>query len=220
MPWLSLPGGHMPVGATIPTGFEAYARVLHPAYRTTDGHQALVRWTELAERAGVVPHAELQWEELASGAGPGDVAPMDAPPQEGHLPAEEAAALVDVLRRHTATPDRCWFAVWDGFGGLEPEVRWPGATRLHLPHRDYVLLRGSIDAATGSFCPAPFRQSANLWWPEDRAWCVATEIDYLWTYVGATEPCLEELLAEPRLEILRTRPDHRASSQVAHRDAR
>ncbi len=37
---------------------------------------------------------------------------------DGHLPADELSALCDVLARHTATPDRCFFALWDGYGEI------------------------------------------------------------------------------------------------------
>jgi hypothetical protein len=210
MPWWSLPGGEMPVGAIVPIGLEAYARVLHPAYRKTDGREVSVRWSEIAGWAGVTPHAEMRWDEIVPPIIRMDEERLHMPPQEGHLPADQAEILVEVLRPHTTTPRRCCFAVWEGYGALEPDARWPEAARLELPNRDYVLLCGPIEAAAQSFEPAPFRQSANLWWPEDRAWCVATEIDYAWTYVGGTKSCIDDLLTESRLEALRIGPDQRA----------
>jgi hypothetical protein len=48
-------------------------------------------------------------------------------------------------------------------------------------------------------------QSPNLWWPEDRAWFVATEIDYAWTYIGGSTELIDELLADDRLEVLPAR---------------
>jgi hypothetical protein len=41
-----------------------------------------------------------------------------------------------------------------------------------------------------------------LWWPEDHAWCVATEIDLDSTYLGASLACVEELLANTELEAM------------------
>ena len=38
-----------------------------------------------------------------------------------------------------------------------------------------------------------------MWWPKDRAWCVASEIDLPWTYVGASASIVADLLAEPRI---------------------
>jgi hypothetical protein len=51
--WWSLPDHRMPVGATVPTGFEDYVRVFHPPYRTSDEMDRPVRWSELASLAGV-----------------------------------------------------------------------------------------------------------------------------------------------------------------------
>lgn len=42
--------------------------------------------------------------------------------------------------------------------------------------------------------------SPNLWWPQDRAWCVATNIDLMASYVGGSNQCVESLLASPELE--------------------
>lgn len=33
----------------------------------------------------------------------------------------------------------------------------------------------------------------SLWWPDDRTWCVATEIDFRWTYVGGSQVCINEI---------------------------
>ena len=42
--------------------------------------------------------------------------------------------------------------------------------------------------------------SPNLWWPQDRAWCVATNIDLLASYVGGSRQYVEAILASPDLE--------------------
>jgi hypothetical protein len=48
--------------------------------------------------------------------------------------------------------------------------------------------------------------SPNLWWPDDRAWFVATEIDHAWTYVAGSQQLLARLMADRRLEILTADP--------------
>lgn len=194
------------VAAVVPRGFVAYARVLHPARALRDGRA--VTWTEVAALHGRTPHAEMQWHAISRSPA-GDVgAPPFAEPSRGHLPLAVARALVRVLRRHTATPGDCRFAVWEGWGGLDAERRWPGAARLRLPGRTYVLLGGPIEAALGSLSPH-HEQSASLWWPADRAWCVATEVDLMWTYVGGTRACIEDVLAEGDLEAWRATSDDR-----------
>jgi len=119
-------------------------------------------------------------------------------PTEGSLPAAEGKRLVAILRTFTATPDRCYFGVWEGFG--VPELNaFANEPRLMLTHRAYFLFLGPIDAVT-SLSFGTFQQTPNLWWPEDRAWCVATDIDLSETYLAATEGCAKRVVADPGLE--------------------
>jgi len=46
-----------------------------------------------------------------------------------------------------------------------------------------------------------------LWWPADRAWFVATEIDFEWAFVAGTEDLIDRLAVHPQLEATRTSPD-------------
>ena len=96
-------------------------------------------------------------------------------------------------------PDDCWFCVWDGFGGMDDQ---DVQERVELPQRSYFLARGSIDDALSSTLDAPRDQSPNLWWPEDRAWVVASEIDFAWTYVAASAKVVAALVADQRLEAM------------------
>lgn len=52
----------------------------------------------------------------------------------------------------------------------------------------------------------PSYQSANLWWPADRAWCVATEIDFNTTYIAGTQGLVDALLACEALEVHQVEP--------------
>ena len=52
--------------------------------------------------------------------------------------------------------------------------------------------------------------SPNLMWPADHAWFVTTNIDRTWTGVGGTSELVDALLAEPRLEVVRNRYDEGA----------
>jgi hypothetical protein len=137
--WWSLPDGFMPVGAVIPTGFESYARVLHPPEGPTTVGPPPLRWSDLAARRGIAMTAGTSWEDVAP---QDDVPEITSPPSEGHLAEGAAGALVKVLERWMLSPGDCWFGIWEGYGALDPDRRWPGAARLHLPNRDYVLLKG------------------------------------------------------------------------------
>ena len=129
---------------------------------------------------------------------------LNHPPEAtGSLPPDLIGSLIEHLEPATTTPDRCLFAVWEGFGGLMVSRDLePG---LDLPHRRYHVFTGPIAAAHTSFGVGPLDdQSANLWWPADQAWCVATEVDLSRTYVGGSRRCIEAILADPRLGAIET----------------
>ncbi|MCH7669707.1 MAG: hypothetical protein IIC71_11005 [Acidobacteria bacterium] len=64
------------------------------------------------------------------------------------------------------------------------------------------MLAGPIEGILESVLEEPFTQTANLWWPEDRAWSVATEIDFSWTYIGGSVSLIQAVLGAPGLESL------------------
>lgn len=218
------------VGSVIPEGFEAYARLFHPAIRFENGHQVEVRWSDVATVKGRTIHPEMQWASIAGTWGHAQQKSgglWDLEPEDGSLPHRYAKHLRDLLAGYTSTKDRVWFAVWDGFAGLkirpggtatlsfgsegiqhaaQRPAPAPGPT-LRLPNREYYLLSGPMEGIGESMCHGPRWQSANLWWPDDRSWCVATEIDFSWTYVGGDASLVEALIIDPNLEILPAKID-------------
>ena len=215
--------------------FGAYARIFHPL---DDGPHAQ-RWADVARAHGRTMHASAQWhlindvpEDERHGRGfPGD-------PYVGNLHAEALSALCNVLADHTATPEQCWFAVWDGWGWqhsgavsvlgsttsdepMPPLKMAPQAWQLDmtgpsfaLPGRQYHLFGGPVDAATriGHWVTAEWfdPQSPTIFWPEDHAWCVATEVDADTTLVGGNLDLITEIINSPLLEAL---PIARQASQ-------
>jgi len=81
-----------------------------------------------------------------------------------------------------------------------------GVPRVELPARSYLLLAGTLDQAMQIDWP-PFRQSPNLFWPADRAWCVATELDFDSTLVACSEELARGLLDARSLDAWRVQPD-------------
>lgn len=160
-----------------------------------------MRWTKVAAANGTRAHAGMQLCALTGSyhfmnhPQPGV---FDHPPQGGSLPPELAVPLAAALALHTTTPERCWFAVWNGFGGTREDVG--SAPTFRVPAREYHLLEGPVEAAADSVLDRT--QSPNLWWPDDRAWCVTTEIDLNTTYVGCNAACRDEILALPEFEAL------------------
>jgi hypothetical protein len=187
----------------VPAGFPAYVRVFHPGYRQVGTQGIPVPWAEIAAANARYAHSGMQLGAL-TGSYESLQAPQpglfDDPPRVGGLPPELIPTLASVLARHTTTPDRCWFAVWNGFGDLGEDVR--RAPTFLAPHREYHLLRGPTESAAESVTEPPREQSPNLWWPDDRAWCVATEIDLDSTYIGCDDACREEILALSEIEAL------------------
>ena len=191
------------VTTRIPEGFEAYARIFHPAeYQSEDKEWHRVSWATVAQWYGKVVHPQMDFSKLTN------LDWLEHPswgsrPHVGTLPKEECRPLMDVLSEFTTTPERCYFAIWEGYGGLDERVG-RGVPKLASPSagRKYYVFRGPLDSVM-SFCQWDFfLQAPNMWWPEDRAWCVSTEIDDLDTYVGSSAACVERVLAHPELEAL------------------
>ncbi|WP_083987199.1 hypothetical protein [Frankia sp. EI5c] len=195
------------VGSLVPRGFAAYARVFHPAWQ--GGEE--VSWATVARANGRVDHPSMEWisitgswRYLQSGQQPGL---WDTPPLQGSLPIPQAARLAELLAPHTSTAERCWFAVWEGFGALAvPTDRSP---LIPMRHRSMVALTGPLSAVTTSLEEPPWEQLASLWWPEDRAWCVATDVDLMSTYVGGSAECIDALTRDHRIEAVAVPADQR-----------
>jgi hypothetical protein len=191
------------VGSLLPVTFDAYARVLHPAgLASAGGDDVDVEWAQVAAANGRIAHAAMEWVAITGdwrfmNEG-GQPSVWSRPPSIGSLPARQAASLADVLARFTATPSDSWFAVWYGYG-IAPFD--PGAVKLvAMPERPMVLLGGPLRAAGTAFSGQTWPPSASLWWPDDRSWCVATDIDLQSTYVGGSAEGIEAVLGDDRLE--------------------
>ena len=148
--------------------------------------------------------------------------------EEGNFPYSLIEPLTTHLAAATTTPMKCYFAVWEGYGvgtmvfgfppgtpakerraQIESQPRPPAwksrAPTLELPERRYHVFTGPIEGAATSLSGMPMGwQSANLWWPADHAWCVATEIDLAWTYVGGSRRLINGILRNPRLAAVET----------------
>jgi hypothetical protein len=217
-------------GAIIPPGFDAYARIFHPAMRRLGQTEVPVTWREIADSNLRVHHPEMQFGSLVALIGTPtryfDRQPQpglfDSWPRIGTLPLDIARLLVDILRGQTQTPERCWFAAWEGWGdpvfqtfhwskdSPAPPLPWvipkPKTPTFKVPGRGYYIARGPLPAALETVYGATSHYlSASIWWPDDRTWCVATEVDFDWTYVGGSNECIAAVLADPNLEVLPAR---------------
>jgi hypothetical protein len=197
------------VAALVPASFEAVARVFHPAVRYVGDDDVEVPWASVAAANGTTTHPLMQWGSVTGSMEyfeNDDQSPLwHGAPARGHLPAPVAERLVQVLTRWTTTPDVCWFAVAEGGAVITDHPT------LGLPRCEYWLINGPIELAAANMAAEPFEQSANLWWPADRAWCVATDVDLVTTYVAGSADCIAELLAADGVEAARAEPGQRVT---------
>ncbi len=225
------------VGSIVPAVFEAHARVFHPAALRTETGWADVSWSDIAAANGRVMHPAAEWGSLV-GSWKVNRQPdlWDASPCEGEPPHNIAKRLAALLANHTETPNRCWFAMWEGWGSWsntsESSVLFPDGTpedaqrRARQSHRAkraarQVLIKNAAPfelpqrpmrllnaplAAVGELYEH-LRHAPSVWWPHDRAWCIGTDVDLMTTYVGGGSAAIEALLADDELEVLQVADD-------------
>jgi hypothetical protein len=216
--------------------FAAYARIFHPL---DDGPDA-PRWADVAELRGRTMHPSADWNQI--NIGPEELRhgrSFPGVPRIGNLLVEALSDLCAILTDHTSTPERCWFAVWDGWGWQHPgafavlrstssdeplpplemappdwQLDLTGPT-FELPGRKYHLYTGPVQVATriGHWVTKDWfaAQSPSIFWPEDHAWCVATEVDADTTLVGGSRGLIAQVTNSPLLEAL---PIARGATQL------
>lgn len=110
------------VGAIVPQGFEAYARILHPAQ--LDAEEWLT-WDDVARRAGTTLDAVSAWWRVCGARSVHDahdhaaldpLAPDLQAPPEGSLPEHLFGVLLELLAAGSDADAPCVSAVWNGWG--------------------------------------------------------------------------------------------------------
>jgi hypothetical protein len=211
------------VASVVPRGFEAYARILHPVETPEDG-QRLIRWSEVARWAGNEQKRNDTFPGVALAPGPAvESIPWSGEgPEEGVLYTADAVAMASHLRLATSTPDRCLFCLWDLYSAPRNDYRGyllsplPTAedigesppipkevidgVRVDFPSRRCFLFEGPVEDGFQTAATTRDMATPMYWWPDDHAWCVATEADFSWTYVGGSHEVIDHLLSDPRLE--------------------
>jgi hypothetical protein len=223
-----LDGEFATVTSVVPRGFEAYARIFHPA----DALGQPVSWAEVAAKVGATPHREMQWEAIVGPPDPSGSRWPSGDPLLGTMDIPTLDALCEVLAAHTVNPSDCFFGLctienWkDSFSTDELDQPY-----LQLPlDRDHIVLAGPLatveqitfDWGSGEMSvtftsedgpppdpdPAELRKRAapNLIWPGDRSWLVASEVDYDSTLVGGPTKLIQTILDSPKLEAWEVEP--------------
>ncbi len=150
----------------------------------------------------------------------------DAPSESARL-----RTVLETLTRHTRTPDDCYFCLWDGWGSDiwgdhddDPPRRRPRIApafpssvlqgpKVVVPNREYFLFRGAA-AGYGDWGaaemwpgqPRPDMPDPAFVWPADHAWCIANDVDPHWAGIGAGAAAIDELLADPRVDVVPADP--------------
>ena len=81
-------------------------------------------------------------------------------------------------------PNRAYFLFRGSasdFGEWGAADEWPGQPRLHMPDPAFI-------------------------WPADHTWCVANDVDPHWAGIGADVSAIDQLLADPRLDVVPADP--------------
>lgn len=196
------------VGSVVPGGFPAYVRIDHPIADGADEPQAggLVAGDAGALAALLARFTRTPddcWFCLWDGYGDvtGAVAVFVAGGDDAERRDAERRAQAELAERKRAV------ASVVGECG-----------RVEAPGREYLLFRGPVTAVTaasagaagvGSPVHIPTLEALdgpNLWWPADRAWVVASEIDLAWTYVAGPPALADAVVADERFAASRTMP--------------
>jgi hypothetical protein len=208
----------------VPQAYEAYARIFHPA---SDEEGNEVTWAEVARRLGTTAHREMQWHAIVGSYDSSNMRDSRWPggrPALSELPAEKLDVLCAILADHTETPQSVFFGMSTIRSGVSDE--WSTLPKHEQTSREWVILKGALSAVDQialssrhgfSFvvypkgqAPPPdhvpperfHREEPNLIWPGDRAWFVASEVDFDSTLVGGSRGLIDALIAAPELEVL------------------
>ncbi|WP_188826710.1 hypothetical protein [Nocardia camponoti] len=197
------------VSSFVPLGFAAYARLLHPLSCTDSaGDEVWLRWADAARALGADVHRQMQLVAILSRPSGQD---LRTSPPERRVPAgsweSQIPELASILGRHTSTPDDCYFAFWEGnsaFDDIAPET-----PKLTIQGMRFFVVKGPVVNASSPF----HGLSPTLWWPQDRAWLVATPDDFPCTYVGGDAKCIADISRSRIFEALPALPSDPVSAQ-------
>jgi hypothetical protein len=216
------------VSGVIPEKFEAYAKILHgieATYENIDhpltetenavlkipscnelklfveklreeGHGPRIRWKELARLFGVPFQAEICYEWFRT--------TMEEPgwprfligPGEGFLNSEELSEVIPILSAVTGNRD-CFFRF--------SEIAF-------IATKKPILFCGVLDELARFLTEGKYRLTPEYWWPSDRSWCLCSDYDLDFTFVGGSKKLISTLLQSATLELFEVTPRTRVDS--------
>ena len=176
------------VGGLVPAGYDSYVRVHAPP--PTEHWWPLYRalFEEVAE-VGVrhTSTPDAAWYAIWEGHGFDSVNVQVAwrePPADDDE-RREREGYRQQLREEN---DRRTAEIRRGLGAVP---------RFDAPHRSYYLVTGSVaDVGSVRYPSDDDWRNPDLWWPEDRSWFVATDVDCWALYLGGTAEFVAEITAD------------------------
>lgn len=190
-----------------PSGFEAYARVLHS---TTGDGERLEGHLDAPLLAALV-------DDLAARTTTPETCFFALWEGYGDIHGGEAAGFLTAFSGPPRWPGRI-------FTREKPRTPPPPAFPPHVmtgplltvDGEAHLLFAGRLQdagqwgaASYGGGVPRDIN-SPNLMWPADHAWFVTTGVEGTWTGVGGSAALIDDLLADRRLEVVRQRYDEAA----------
>jgi len=127
-------------------------------------------------------------------------------PEEGVLPKQIAARLIQILRAIRDNWD-CFFMWTLTPPNLGDDV--PGVANVY---------RGDIDdllAYMSQLTPEGGKTLPEFWWPDDRAWAVCTNTDLTFSVMGGSQQLIARVLADPEIEAIRVRSETRVDERAS-----
>ncbi|MGJ6980466.1 hypothetical protein ACSDQ9_08045 [Aestuariimicrobium soli] len=104
---------------------------------------------------------------------------------------QQLSGVLGVLSRHTSTPHRVFFCVWDGWCDLNhsPECS------IGTDDRSYYTFAGGLDHTPPGWASLDAGELPALMWPADHSWIVTNDVDLHWAGIGCSAGAVQDLLA-------------------------
>lgn len=123
---------------------------------------------------------------------------------------EQLGVALAKLAPYTATPDDCYFCIWEGWPSFSGDDPMP---RISIPNRAYFLFRGSLadvadwDSQISALLHDTEAPTPAFVWPADHAWCVTCDVDPHFATIGASAEAIARLVADTHVDVVVDDPD-------------
>lgn len=162
-------------------------------------------WSACAGQAGVRLNASTQWESIAAGLSKAGQAVPAVAPCRGGLSRDELSLVLDAVE---CGPGRLYSAFWAGFGFID---RATARQAVPIGSEEYLVFEGIAEELLHVTWDGLW-QSPNYLWPQDRAWCLATNPDLDSSFLAGSARLVNRIVGHARIEALPAAPDTRVDA--------